>query len=138
MNSERSLPSLVYREPLMKKLLTDLQAGYHPIIIGSRQSGKTTLAYQLNHKLQELTKDKKNTRDKYLSIFVDATPLGSASGKNIVNHFYKAIKDVLSAESKRLGNASLTILNEKSDIHIQFITSALYLSRYIQHMLYSQ
>jgi len=79
-----SCPStMIWREDLLKELLEDVYKTRYFLILGPRQTGKTTLAYQLSYRLQE------NVRN--IVCFIECGALGGATESNVVDSIYSKV-----------------------------------------------
>jgi type II secretory pathway predicted ATPase ExeA len=78
---------MIWRKNILDQLLEDINEGYHPLIIGPSQSGKTTLANQLIYRLQ--------TQNNNIIIKMEAGSLATATEANVIDLFFKSTKECL-------------------------------------------
>jgi hypothetical protein len=95
---EAKIPTMVWRNHFLDELTKDVSEAMHPLIVGSRQSGKTTLAYQLINKLH-------NRREKdCIAIYIDSSSLVGATETNVVSHFIKTIIEFIKRSESKIVN----------------------------------
>lgn len=86
------------------------------MIIGPSQSGKTTLANQLIHKLHK--------QNNYIVIAIEAGPLANATEANVINLIFKSTKENLKKELSRLNLNQL--INELDKICCESLPNTWY------------
>jgi len=92
-----SCPStLVWREDLLKELLEDVYKTRYSLILGPRQTGRTTLAYQLSSRLRE------NVRN--IVCFIECGTLGGSTEANVVDSIYSKVFQRFIEKSSEPGN----------------------------------
>ena len=83
LNPQASYPIFVWRNAILAELIQDIEQKEFPILIGPRQSGKTTIAYQLWQRLLQ------NTANKNLVFYLECGNLASSSGTDVLSDIHK-------------------------------------------------
>jgi len=94
---EKNIPTMVWREKQLNKLLEDVAAAKHPLIVGPRLSGRTTLAYQLAYKLRRIPGNNN------IVFFVNLSTLVSPAENELISYISDTIIKELLSDAERLG-----------------------------------
>jgi Cdc6-like AAA superfamily ATPase len=75
---------MVCRQSILDDIISNIDNSYHPLIIGPRQIGKTTIAFQLIEELQS------RNGSKDAIVFIEMSALSGATEENMINHLHQA------------------------------------------------
>lgn len=87
--------TMIWRHHFLDQVIDDINRAKNPLIIGPRQIGKTTLTYQLKHKIQNLKKID-------IVIIIQMGELAGANESNLIEHLVNCIIHSLPAELDRI------------------------------------